>query len=443
MRDHLTKWLESHEAFRKLIIAYSGGRDSHVLLHALWQIRQTSPLLHLKAVHVNHGLQKEAFDWQNHCQKICDEYAIPLTTLSLKLMPAKGESIEELAREKRYQAFANLIEQDETLLTAHMLEDQAETFLIQLMRGAGVRGLSSIAPLKAHGKGHIARPILVVSREKIAAYAQKYALKWVEDPSNLNLRFRRNYIRHQILPSAEQLAPGFAKCVARSAKHCAQSQAMLDEVFQADLKHCLGDKSHTLKISALNAFSPLKQQFILRYWFQQCDVLSPSTKKIDTILQQIFHAKIDANPCIHWGKHQVRRYQDLLYLLPFKKENEIKSASSLQEMQWDLASPLTLHDGSCWQAKRVPGQGYCLNRMTMPLTIRFRQGGERCLINGKKHTRPLKKILQEKDIPIWQRASLPLFYQGEKLVGVADLFICEGWQVQDPHEEGWLISKVI
>lgn len=426
----LSQWIAKYSGSH-LVVAYSGGRDSHVLLHALWQQRLSNPTLQLSAIHIHHGLQREAKNWVLHCQKVCQNYDIPLEIIHLQLEIPLGESLENIARQQRYAAFASKIQNHEILLTAHTVDDQAETFMLQLLRGSGPLGLAGIAPLKSLGKGRLARPLLEVSRQRIATYADQHQLSWIEDPTNADHRFRRNFLRHRIFPILHEVDPGFVASIARSSRHCAKGQQLLNEYLQADLETVL-DGSNTLNISKLKRYSALKQAHLLRYWFTQLNVNLPSTVKLQAILAQMLCAKIDAQPCIAWGKWEIRRHQDKLYVLP-------KQKTQLETVTWDLTTHLSLGQ-SLWKASQVRGQGIAVSRISCPLTVQFREGGERCKQAGKTFTSSLKKILQTLKIPHWERPFLPLFYQGQNLVAVGDLFVCEGWQVQDPEELGWVIE---
>ncbi len=437
MIEAITQWFAQQGFPQQLVIAYSGGRDSHVLLHAFWLLRQQYPL-HLRAVHIHHGLHPHASLWAQHCQEVCQRYGITLEVIPMSLCIGRGVSVEAVARAARYKAFAQHLAVDELLLTAHTLDDQAETVLLQLMRGAGPKGLAGIAPLKGLGKGKLGRPLLNVAKTDIADFAVMHNLQWVEDPSNNEKRFRRNFLRHDIFPALQKVVPGLAHCLARTAKHCASSQALLDEYVMQDLQMLMGKEPKTLNLAQLKRFSPLKQGYILRQWLMFHQVPCPATKKLQDLLHQMLTAKQDANPCVSWGNSQITRYQDLLYL-----EVEKKTVNQAQWIKWYLADmalqPLA---GGNWRARLVKGGGIDAGKIHNTLEVRFRQGGEVCQLAGKNFSRPLKKIFQELKIPYWQRANIPLFYQQETLVGVGEHFVCEGWQVKDPLQSGWVIEKV-
>ncbi len=433
----LAEWLHSlSQPFSQisLVVAYSGGRDSHVLLHALQALR-SEYAFSLKAIHVNHGLQPEAKQWAVHCQAQALAYGIECQVIDLQIVPQKGQSVEELAREQRYAAFKSQLVPGSFLLTAHTRDDQAETVLLQLFRGAGCKGLAGIASLAPFGSAQLTRPLLPVSRSDIANYADNHQLCWIEDGSNQNDRFARNFLRNQILPTLQDYFPGMTTCVARSAKHIAKAQDLLNEYVAVDLVACL-HADNTLNLRVLQTLSASKQIAVLRAWFTHLQIRSPATRRLNTIWHQVLTAKQDAKLCIRFGDMTLRRYQQSLFAL---KEDLHQPNDAVT---WDLLSPLIMGQ-TVWQARKTTGQGFRLDCTTQgPITVRSRQGGERCRLAGEKMTRSLKKIYQQLAIPYWQRTQLPLFYQGDKLIGAGNAFICEGWQVSEPKELGWVIEKV-
>lgn len=437
----IAQWLKENTCdHQSIVVAYSGGRDSHVLLHALWQQRELSPSFELSAIHVNHGLQEDANDWVIHCRKVCQSYDIPFETVSLQLKPLAGESIENVAREQRYLAFASCLKPNAMLLTAHTEDDQAETFVLQLIRGSGIKGLAGIAPLKRLGQGKLARPFLAVKRAQIDAYATQHQLVWIEDKTNALLRFRRNFIRHEILPRLKDINPAIETCIARSAQHCKETQHLLNEYIVEDLESCLGEAQATLSVQALSRLSPLKQPYILRAWLESQGAPLPSVRKLNDILNQMLTAKEDTTPCVTWANMTLRRYKGALYLKPLKKRENVLFLDQKSKL-WNFDLPLILPE-STWEACLEAGQGIATSKLSeKSVRVAYRQGGERCRPVGRKGSQTLKKLLQEYEVPHWERPTLPLFYHEDELIGVGSLFICEGWQVQSLDEKGWVIKK--
>lgn len=436
VQETLAAWLDDlSPSFTELqfVVAFSGGRDSAVLLHALQSLRTRYTALTLRAIHIHHGLLPQACTWAKHCEDIAAAYHVRCDIVSLALRPQPGQSVEEVARNGRYQAFKSRLEPHEYLLTAHTEDDQAETVLLQLMRGAGPKGLSAMAPLMRLGQGNLARPLLGVSRAMIAEYAKLHGLTWIEDPSNQDPRFARNFLRLGVFSSLQSYFPGFTSCIARSAEHIGTMQQLLDEYIAADLSACLVDGN--LDLGALKAFSPSKQMAVLRAWLQHHQIRSPSTKTLNSILQQAISAKIDAKVRFSLGDINLYRYQNKLFC------EKALSSCVPEETEWDLSQPL-LWAGKRWEAKLMVGQGVRLANGEAKLIVRVRQGGERCRLLGEKISRSLKKVLQNQRIPFWQRQQLPLFYQGEELVCIGNHLVCEGWQVNNPNELGWVIEAV-
>ncbi len=436
VQETLATWLDSLQvplAELQLAVAFSGGRDSAVLLHALQSLRARYTALTLRVFHIHHGLHPQACDWAKHCEDISALYQINCQVVRLALTPLPGQSVEEVARNGRYNAFKALLKTNEYLLTAHSEDDQAETVLLQLMRGAGPKGLCAMAPLMRLGQGKLARPLLSVSRQVIAEYAKMHGLTWIEDPSNQDPRFARNFLRLDVLSSLQSYFPGLTRCVARSAEHIGAMQQLLEEYIAVDFSACLAEGN--LDLTALKAFSSPKQMAILRAWLQHHQIRSPSTKILNTILQQALDAKIDAKVSFSFGNITLYRYQNKLYW------EESLAMRVPETTVWDLSQPL-LWAGKRWQATLTAGQGLRLANGNAKLIVKVRQGGERCRLLGEKMSRSLKKVLQDRKIPFWQRQQLPLFYQGEALVCIGKNMVCDGWQVNTANELGWVIETV-
>lgn len=311
--ESLHAWcLTLPSSVKSVLLGYSGGRDSHVLLHALAKLNPMKPDLSIRAIHINHGLLPHAEQWAQHCQTVCDNLSIPLTIRSLGLTPIVGESVENLARQARYSVFSECLAADEVLLTAHHLEDQAETVLLQLLRGSGPKGLSGMASLRKFYTGWHGRPLLEISRTMINDYANMHGLNWIEDDSNEDLRFSRNFIRHKIASDLATLNPSYASCLARSAKHCADAQALLDGYLSEDLARC--ETPRGLSVVELGKLSVLRQHGIFRLWLQNGGYPLPSTKKLRELLDQMTHAKLDSKPCVEWGEWQVKRIKGEIVL---------------------------------------------------------------------------------------------------------------------------------
>jgi tRNA(Ile)-lysidine synthase len=290
-------------------IAYSGGLDSSVLLHILMQLRQEKHFA-LKAVHIHHGLHPKANEWQHHCEVVCREGNIELCVHTIDLSDSH-ENIEARARECRYAYFSSLLEKEDVLCTAHHQDDQAETFLLQLMRGAGPKGLSAMPVETILGEGKLIRPLLNMSRDELLVYAQQNNISWVEDDSNKNTRFSRNFMRQEVLPLLKSRWPSVAATISRSAKHCAETQELL-EAFIAPLFHECLLENKALSLIALKKLTPIQQKHIFRHWLFYGGFSSPNELKLQNCLRVFLTARRDRHPMVTWGNVVVRRYRDEL-----------------------------------------------------------------------------------------------------------------------------------
>ncbi|MEJ1354303.1 MAG: tRNA lysidine(34) synthetase TilS [Candidatus Sedimenticola sp. (ex Thyasira tokunagai)] len=400
-------------------VAYSGGRDSHVLLHAMAGLSDqlTTPL---RAIHINHGLQSAADAWEAHCIATCKDLDIPLETVRLALSPIKGESLEALAREGRYRAISALIKEGELLLTAHHQDDQAETLLLQLLRGAGPAGLGSMPRVDTFGDGYRARPLLGFQRSELEAYAIEQQLSWVEDGSNLDLSFDRNYLRSEVFPLLQARWPGVARTLSRSAGHCAESHELIEAQATEDLKTVLGSKAGTLEIPRLLAFPMARIRALLRHWITHSGFFLPSTAKLNRIINEVINAGEDRSPLLQWSGAEVRRYRKQLYLMTPLVEVDAADVVVLEpDMRWRLSPGMG-------EFQLLAGEGGVDPRLLggAKLQIRYHPLDGRLHIQGRAHSMSFKNFYQERGIPPWMRGRLPLLYAGEQLVAVADFCIC-------------------
>lgn len=292
---------ELFQSLRHCVVAYSGGVDSHVLLHLMAGL-QTTLDLRVTAVHVNHGLSDQAARWATHCQEVCQDLSVPFSCVAVTATPKPGDSPEAAARLARYAALSAFIDSPDTaLLTAHHQDDQAETVLLQLMRGCGVKGLSGMPRIKPFGKGSLLRPLLNHSQEAITAYANAQSLRWVEDDSNKDVTFDRNFIRHQVMPLLQSRRAGVNAALQRSAIHAAEASELLDALAATDLEAVVLANPAQLDIQALRALSAARQRNVLRYWLQQLGLPLPSTKILSEIQSSVLHAKPSAKPRLQWA----------------------------------------------------------------------------------------------------------------------------------------------
>lgn len=407
----LLQKLQSLTPAKKFLIAYSGGLDSHVLLHMMSQLSNSS--IQYRAIHIHHGLQKVADDWESHCQRMCDDLNLSLEIKRLGLKVRTGESVEEIARRERYKAFSSSMSNDEFLLTAHHQNDQAETLLLQLFRGAGVKGLAAMPEIRQFGSNdrqrkHL-RPFLNLTRQFLEEYANYNQLNYIEDPSNQDHRFDRNYLRNNIMPQLRQRWRGIDKTIARSATIQAETLQILNEFAENELGLICSNFDNTLHIPGLIKHSKAKQNLLIRHWINKSGFVIPSDKKLKHIFSDVINASEDSQPLIEWQGSQIRRFQDKLFLLEPLPEHDTKSMISWVENQ-----PL-----------EIPSLSLTLSADDYPhgssnVTVRFRQGGEKIQIPNRGSI-SLKNLMQESGVPPWLRSRLALIYVGDKLLKVIGL----------------------
>ncbi|PHQ81187.1 MAG: tRNA lysidine(34) synthetase TilS [Coxiella sp. (in: Bacteria)] len=294
------------------LVAYSGGVDSHVLLHLMSQIEGVE----VTAIHVNHGLNEAADQWQVHCQSVCDALDVSFREFTINVIKKPRQSLEAVARDMRYSVLEHLVKNDVVLVTGHNENDQAETVLLQLMRGAGVKGLSAMPMVKAFGQGQLMRPLLNVTRADIETYARTNALEWIEDSSNADDDFDRNFLRNQILPQLQTRREGVLPNLARSAQHIAEAADLIQEFAAMDYEVIKGDDPKRLNIELLKQLSDSRQSNVIRYWLglQNRNVRMPSQAILEQIKQQLLFSYPGSHPVVQWGKVMLRREQGAMYV---------------------------------------------------------------------------------------------------------------------------------
>lgn len=388
-------------------VALSGGLDSTVLLHALASMSDRPAL---RAVHVHHGLQACAAQWPAHCQRLCDALGVELLVRHVEV--EKGASLEQSARSARYQAFSQVLNPGDVLLTGQHRDDQAETLMLRLLRGAGLRGLAAMPVSRRLGPAELVRPLLETSREDLLHYATAQGLQWIEDPSNLDTRFARNYLRHQVMPSLTARWPQATRSLARAAAHLAEAGALLDELAREDLQSALTPATPawltlpSLDLPALIRLSASRQRNALQFW------LAGFTRMPDTDhwagWADLRDARADATPIWKLTDGALHRAGGRIYWL---------SGDWLGvpdgPVRWDdPAQPLALPGNGSVSLNGAPGP--------QALRIAYRQGGEILNVPGRG-SRDLKRLLNERGVPLFVRGRLPLLFSGEQLVAVANL----------------------
>ena len=383
------------------------------MLHALIEAQKTLKF-NLQAMHVHHGLSPNAEAWAEFCAKACAAYQVPIELEKVKVEKAGGLGVEAAAREARYQAL--FAAKADYILLAHHQDDQAETLLLQLLRGAGLKGLSAMASQDA--VKNLLRPLLDVSRLEIEAYAKAAKLSWIEDESNLDTQYDRNYCRHQIMPAIKSRFPAAGETLARSASHIAEAADLLDALAQIDAQTCLLDGR--MDIERLSALSLPRAKNVFRYWLSSMNFSMPSRDRLDDMLAQLINAGADAGIKIMLDKANdtyLRHYQGFAYI-----ETNHPQHNSEIAMIWQGEDTLTMPDGTQLVFERKQGEGLAIDRLGgHKLRIASRQGGERFKPDLARPTRTLKHLLQEANMPPWLRERLPLVYLDDTLAVVPNI----------------------
>lgn len=407
-----------------LCVALSGGLDSTVLLHALARIAREQPHLKLRAVHVDHQLQTDSARWRAHCEAAAAALGAPLTSICVRI-DAGEEGLEAAARRARYDALRALLAPGEALLTAHHADDQLETVLLALLRGAGVTGLSGVIADQPFGRGRLLRPLLGFTREALETWARAAGLVWVEDPSNENTALDRNFLRRRVAPLLRERWPAAARSATRSAAHLHEAGRLLAELAHADLARVAAEEC--IDVAQLAALDPPRRRNALRCWIRERGARAPSTRRLLAVERELLTARADRTPCVQWDDVELRRYRGRLYL-----DRRRRGAQPLGAVAWQTSSTLELPAGlGRLRLHADQAGGLSAAKLAPTLTVRFRRGGEQLRIAGEPHRRRLKKMLQAAGVPPWRRDRLPLIYSGDRLVAVGDLWVADEFAARD------------
>ncbi len=413
------------EQARRLIVGYSGGVDSQVLLHlCASQATLTNKIL---AVYVHHGLQAAADDWERHCAEQADRLGVDFLSIKVNAHPDSGESPEAAARRARYAALEPLLNDGDALLLAQHREDQMETLLLQLFRGAGVQGLAAMPVDAPFGRGVMLRPLLDVGKQAILDYAEQHGLRWVDDPSNLNSDYDRNFLRNQIVPLLKQRWPALDKTVARSAGLCGETQLLVKSWTQEALTRLVEPDSRALRLDALRLYAAAQRRGLLREWLAGHGLQPPSRALLETMELQLLAARDDAEPQIELQGRILKKYRNRLYCL----RPDVFSAVVGDYVWPDADSKLALANGGL--VSRIAADAGI--RQTLwhgaSVVLRPRVGGERFKLPGRDGRHELKKLYQEVGVPPWERRARPLLYLDGRLAAVPGLWIDEwAWAAQ-------------
>ena len=407
----------------RFLVALSGGLDSTALLLSLQELQRP-----LRAIHINHQLQPASGAWAEHCQALCSQHAIEFSTVTVDVAVNSGDGLEAAARHARYAALEQALGHDEVLVTAHHADDQLETLLLRLARGAGAAGMAGIPPLKPFGQGRLARPLLNVRRDALRQFLESVQVPWISDPANDDPGFDRSYLRAQVVPLLRQRWPAIDVTAARLARLMAETHGLLDEVAAADI----GEAAPTepLPLTVLEPLDKPRRRNLLRYWLRRCGCEPPSAAQLEELVG-LLTARSDGSPCLRWGNHEVRIYRAKLY---------VRGASPASSPVEGWVTPSQAWQSDLGRLELVPASegGWSRERAEAGFRVARRSGGERFRPGPGQPSKALKKWLQEEGVVPWMRESIPLLYCGDELVAIGDLW--QGVDADVRPGEGWRVS---
>ena len=414
-------------------IAFSGGVDSLVLLHLMSCVRDRYGAS-LLALHVDHGIDPHSSEWENQCAETCKSWGIPFRSVRLDQLDTSKRVPENTARAARYDWMKKSME-GSILLTAHHKNDQAETVLLNLMRGAGARGLSGIQYVRSFGECQLIRPMLDITKEQILEYATEHQLNYIQDPANADRNYDRNFLRHLVLPLLQERWESSVESISRSAHNLSDVRSILDETAAEDLYEC-----ESLGTALFSIASPLSLDQILdlgdariinllRYWIREHSIPEPSRKQLDSFISSALHSE-SVYAELDWSGYKLCLFQREIYLALNRKAPDNK-----QKVSWDLKEPLVFEsEGIRLIPMSVVGYGISTELLPEIVSVGFRKGGERFRMPEARHSSKLKKLLQAHFIPPWERNILPLIYSGDELVAVVPWRISDGFLASEYGE---------
>ncbi|NTS77076.1 tRNA lysidine(34) synthetase TilS [Catenovulum sp. SM1970] len=417
----LTQLLDKHSlasnAKQQWYVALSGGLDSICLFHLLAHYCQNRADISLKALHVHHGLSPNADKWAQHCQNVAQSLSLDCEVLKAEIKPQAQLSLEAQARDARYQLIEKAISGKALVFTGQHLDDQVETFLLRLNRGSGPKGLSAMSSVRPLNQSiYLVRPLLTFKRKQLVAYAEQQQLSWVDDESNLDNRFDRNYYRNEVIPELEQRFSGFADCVARSAQLCGEYADLVEEVAKTDLASVLDEQR--LNIASLLLLSDLRQKNLIRLWLNDHQIDMPSLAQLEELLKQIRDSESDSGLNFKLGEFSIRHYQGHLYLQKLAPDNKYC------DIKWIGQATIKLEDDRILQMVRGQQGNLKAPDNNQQVSIRFEiPGSTKAKPYGRAGSRSVKKLLHEYSVPPWLRSRVPFIFYDEKLVAAVGLWV--------------------
>ncbi len=422
-----------------IVVSFSGGLDSTVLLHLCNQLKKKRVIGSLRAVHVHHGLSSNADAWVEHAQAVCRDWHVPLTVEMVSL--CTGQNIEDSARDARYGVFVNQLKTGEYLLQAHHLDDQVETMLYRMVRGTGITGLKGIPASRVLGKGKLLRPLLGFERCDIELYGRHYGLQWVEDESNKDTRFDRNFLRHQIIPLLQGRWPGMKSSLVRLGEISGDTDQMLTDLAACDLEECseikllplLGHRD-VVAIDKLQALPEARRCLVLRAWLSRNNRTVPGRQVLLRLLDEVAAARGDRTPVVLWEGGSVRRYRHHLVI-----DTCLPAPSQLGSVAF-VEKDIELEGNGWILCLGETGSGTALLKQGVACHCSLRSQVEvrPFALPGRSGRKTLKKWLNELEVPSWVRSRLPVLHHGDQLVAIPGLLVADGYQA-GAGDPGWLL----
>ena len=414
-----------------LLVGLSGGMDSVVLLYGMCRVAEESLSLGaIRAIHVNHGLQAEADQWQIFCESLCNDLGVPLhcEKVEIKSHNSPDLSIENIARKARYGVFESQLKDGEVLILGHHLDDQLETLLFRLNRGAGLKGLTAIPKKRDLAKGEIYRPLLEVGRKELQRFAEAHNLQWIKDQSNQDTSFDRNFLRNEILPIIESRWPNYRSSWGKSLQLIREANEMLRELADSDLSSLLTKDKSVISIIELGELSEARQRNVFRFWIEKSGLPDPGWNLLQRMVCEFATLDKQGEAVIAASGFSLRRYRDSLYLLK-------EQANPPESLNWIPQEKPEIEIEGCGTlaAREVIGGGLAKSQADS-FDSRFRKGGESCRLLGRP-SKSLKKLLQEANIEPWWRERIPLIYRNNELVCIPGIGVAET-SAAAPNEPG-------
>ncbi len=415
----------------RFVVAFSGGIDSTVLLHALASAKALCKVP-LVAVHVDHGLHADSAAWDTQCRAVAQSLGIEYFSRKAHVSRSDPGGPEAAARDARYAILGGLLQQNDWLISAHHENDQAETLLLNLLRGSGLTGIAGIAPVREFGPGYLVRPMLGISGATIRAYADRHCLSWIDDPSNTDTTFDRNFLRQKILPVLAARWPAVATRLRQSADLAAEASELLAEL--ADIDIAASPAADRLDIRALSLLSRARQRNLIRQAVRRVGLPAPPATRLYQAVHELIPARSDAQPLVAWDGAEIRRYRDHLYILTPLAEVPKDPVTRLSP---EHALDLGVGQGSL-VLQLADGVGIDRSVAAQGLEVRYRKGGEEIALPGQPHRHKLKNLLQDRGVVPWMRERIPMLYSAGRLVAVADLWVAAEFLGEGGYSVHWI-----